>query len=254
MNSTFRSLALLVALAATGCGGGSPDMDGLEPKAAEILRAACERLAAANTLTLTSTEALERVQPSGEKKLVELTREMVIRRPNGFWIALKGAEKDASVWYDGSKLTVFQPKTKLYAQAAVPPSLDEVVDFLADRVPLNLPLADLIFSDPYAAYIGPETTGRWVGLEDVDGTQTHHLAFSDPAIDFEIWIEEGGQGLPKKLVLTYTGDESVPTSTIVFDSWEIDAAVGDARFSFKPPADSTRIQFAGQRQSQSSGS
>jgi len=254
VNSTLRSLALLTALAAAGCGGGSPDMDGLEPKAAEILREACDRLASAKTLTLTSTEALERVLPSGEKKLVELTREMVIRRPNGFWIALETAERKASVWYDGSQLTVYQPKTKFYAQAAVPPSLDEVVDFLADRVPLNLPIADLFFSDPYAAYIGSETTGRWVGLEDVDGTQTNHLAFSDPALDFEIWIEAGGQGLPKKLVLSYTGDEAVPTSTIVFDSWKLDAAVGDARFSFQPPAGSSRIQFAGQRQSQSSGS
>jgi hypothetical protein len=224
----------------------------IDPKAADLLEKTCSLVASMQSFAVTTTETHDRVKPSGEKVPVAFSREMVVRRPDKLWIRVSGA-KSAGIWYDGSKLSMKADGTNMYAQADMPPTLDEALDFMAARGHVRMPMADLLYSDPYASYIGPETKGRYVGLEDVDGTRAHHLEFADPALDFDIWIQSEGQPLPKKLSLHYKAADGKPVSTITFTSWEPNPPVRDGEFTFTPAAGDVHVLFAGQKHSQASG-
>jgi hypothetical protein len=40
--------------------------------------------------------------------------------------------------------------------------------------------------------------GSYIGREEVGGSVTHHLAFRNPNVDWQIWIRDGQQPLPLK--------------------------------------------------------
>ena len=63
-------------------------------------------------------------------------------------------------------------------------------------------------------------SGYLVGARPVNGTACHHLAFSQEAIDWQIWIEDGPMPLPRRLVLTYKDEPGAPQYRAEF-TWEL---------------------------------
>lgn len=57
--------------------------------------------------------------------------------------------------------------------------------------------------------------GFSVGVTQVEGVRCHHFAFVEQDIDWQIWIEDGTQWVPRKLVITYKTLPGAPQSTAV---------------------------------------
>ena len=112
---------------------------------------------------------------------------MVVRRPDGFTFRTEGG-LGATVWYDGKRATILSNEKKLWARGPMPPTLDEMLDYVAAVHDLKLPWADLLYSSPYDALMSPDTTGGWVGVETIDGKPYDHLAYQNPVVDWEIWV------------------------------------------------------------------
>ena len=47
------------------------------------------------------------------------------------------------------------------------------------------------------------------------------IFFEHPGIDYEMWIRDGEQPLPCKLLLTYKLDEGAPKSVLTFSGWDV---------------------------------
>jgi hypothetical protein len=60
-------------------------------------------------------------------------------------------------------------------------------------------MADFFYSSPYDALIGAEATGGYVGRETFEGVPCVHVAYQHPAVDWDLWVPEQGDPLPKKL-------------------------------------------------------
>ena len=100
--------------------------------------------------------------------------------------------------------------------AAAPPELDTMLDKLVSQVDFAPPLADFLYRDPYANVRGMLQYGLDLGLNDVNGMSCHALAFVEKDIDWQIWIQDGPQLIPCKLVITYKTRPAQPQFTAVF--------------------------------------
>jgi hypothetical protein len=119
----------------------------------------------------------------------------------------------------------------------MPPNLDEALDYAAEVYRFPMPVADLFYSDPYASIVGEKTAGRIAGKETIDGAVCDHLVIETPAVDAEVWLEEGEHALPRKLEIVYKELEGAPHSSITFADWNLSPQVDAELFAMVPPED-----------------
>jgi hypothetical protein len=126
----------------------------------------------------------------------------------------------------------------------MPASIDDTLDTLAGKYGMALPLADLVFADPYKGLTENVRSSQYLGTGYVFDTKCHHLAFRQAAIDWQIWVEEGSKPLPRKIVITFKESPGHPQYTAFLSNWNLDAKIADGSFSFTPPAGAKQVDFA----------
>ena len=91
-------------------------------------------------------------------------------------------------------------------------------------------------------------TGEYLGIHLAAGVPCHHLAFSQEAIDWQIWIDAGPQPLPRKIVISYAGEPGAPQYTATIRRWNLDPAFPEDLFRFEAPEGATGISLPALRQ------
>ena len=71
----------------------------------------------------------------------------------------------------------------------------------------------------------------------------HHVAFRQPLIDWQAWIEDGPVPLLRKVVIDYRQEFGEPQYTVTFDQWNVNADLPDFLFAFTPRSGYKRIQY-----------
>jgi hypothetical protein len=204
-----------------------------------LLKAMSQKLAGAQTFSFNTKEFHYRLKPNNERTQINVTRDVVVRRPNGFWTKYKG-DRDFEFWYDGKMLTVISDAKKIYVQRELPPTLDEALDMLAQRLNVDLPMSDIIYSSPYDAFMDNQTHGGFLGHENIDGSSCSHLDYTNPAVDWQLWINDKSS-LPCKLEMKYKTDKGNSIYKITFSNWNIKAAIKSDLFAAKIPEGYVRI-------------
>ena len=82
-----------------------------------------------------------------------------------------------------------------------------------------------------------------MGQADVNGRNCRMLAFVEKDIDWQIWIENGPQLTPCKLVITYKTQPSQPQFTAVFTDWDFAPRIAAPVFTPEVPAGLEKIPF-----------
>jgi hypothetical protein len=182
------------------------------------------------------------VLPSGQKVQVNGTVDLKARRPNRLHVELVSDRKNEQLYYDGVTFTVYQPTAGYYASFAAPPTLHELVDVLEKRYGIDLPLADLFRLGTDEAQIAAIIGARKIGFSMVKNATCTHYAFHQADVDWELWIEDGPQPLPRKIVITTTSERSQPQHVAVM-SWNLTPRLDDPIFVFSAPANAQRIDF-----------
>ncbi len=83
-----------------------------------------------------------------------------------------------------------------------------------------------------------------LGIGYVFEARCRHLAFRQEGIDWQIWLDEGNQMLPRKIVITYKESPGHLQYTAYFTKWDLAAQVPAASLTFVPPADAKKVEFA----------
>jgi hypothetical protein len=190
-----------------------------------------------------TSEIRDVVGPDGTMQQHSIGHKTYVERPNRLRRELAVGDTMITAVISDGTLGVHGARQKFYAMAPVPDSLDAALDFLGERLDMRMPIADLLYSSPYESYVDANTVGQYLGQETVDGASCHHLAFQHPAIDFEMWLEDGEQPLPCKIVLTYKLDEGVPKSVLSFSEWDLSPDFPADLFVYTPPEGYARIPF-----------
>ena len=216
----------------------------VEDGALDALKAMSDYLMTAKTLEISSQGSLDVVTNDGQRIQLDGTTHYKVRRP-GFVIDYTSDMKSRRFIYDGKTFTVYSPKLGFYASAPAPATNREVLDTIYSKFGIALPLEDLFrWGDgSNAARLQALKSAYDVGPATIDGVLTDHYAFREAEVDWEIWIQQGDQPLPRKLVIVDRSDPSRPTF-ISRLSWKVNPTFSDADFTFVPDANSKRIQLA----------
>ena len=215
----------------------------VDPRADELLRAMGDYLAAADQFSFRAEITSGGALPTGQQIEYAAVQDVAIRRPNRAYVEYEGDLGASQLWYDGRQVTVYDGDENAYATTPVPGKLDAALDRLLDAHGFTPPLADLVRSDPYRALHKRAHFGVYVGKTTVDGVRCHHLAFMDEHIDWQIWIEDGTQIVPCKLVITYTSLPGAPEFRAVLSDWEFDGRLADALFTPLLPPSAAKREF-----------
>lgn len=226
----------------------------LDAKAEERLRAMSGYLSGLSALSYRAQTSTEVVLQSGQKLEILADSTLTARRPDRVRIDRQGELATLTLQYDGKNLSLFDQRTKFYAQAAAPPNLEGTIDFLEDKLDVELPAADLLRKDPYAAITDDVTEGRWVGEATLADRKCDHLAFRGREIDSQLWIEQGDKPLPRRYVITSKKVTGTPEYSVEFRDWNVDPKPSDSLFEFTPPPGATKIQFLALKEQRKAGS
>jgi hypothetical protein len=216
---------------------------GVDPKAAEILRASMRYVGGLQKFALETDNTIEVVLASGEKLQFENPVNLVVRRPDHLRAERVGDLVDQLFLYDGKRLTLLDRGRDYYASIDAPPTLDGALDLARDKLDIVAPAADLLYRDAYEALTKGATSGIDVGPAMVGGVRCHHLAFTLPEVDWQLWVEEGDKPLPRKFVITSKQVPGAPEFAVWMRKWDLSPSAPDDLFTFVAPKEAKQIEF-----------
>ncbi|MGH8607605.1 MAG: DUF2092 domain-containing protein [Gammaproteobacteria bacterium] len=216
-----------------------------EPKEAkDILLRMAEFVARTPRFSVNVQDSYDVLQGSGQKVEFSETRTITVSRPNQLRVEVAQSDGDKHLLlYDGKDITVFSPSQNVYAQASKPGGIDEAVRYFLKDLRMRLPLAALLLSR-FPEEIQRRTRSLdYVEKTEIEGRPVHHLAGRTDTVDYQIWIPEGAQPLPLRVVLTYKNAEGQPQFRAQFSDWNLAPEVQDSQFAFSPPEGARKISF-----------
>ncbi len=216
---------------------------GVEPTADKILRQMSTYLADAKQFSFEAYDMHDQVLDTGQKIQLANTRRISVRRPDKVFAELSGDIDDERIWYDGKTVTVLDTERNVYGVMEVPDNIDAMLDYVVETLGQPVPVADILFSDPYTIVIANVRQGRYLGRHDVHGAKCHHLAFRQEVIDWQIWVEVGDMPVPRKLVITYKDYPGQPQYIAFLGEWNMSPEFPDELFSCKLPEAAKRIDL-----------
>lgn len=216
---------------------------GIEPEAEKILRSMSSYLSGLATFTAEYDVDDEVVDTAGQKLQYSASGSIALERPSKLHFARKGSFVDAEVVFDGTNISVWGKKLNVYAQIPSPgPTLDEAVEEMRAATGLDVSGADLLSADPYAVLTDDVISGVHVGDGIVGGVECDHLAFRNPRVDWQIWIQKGDQPLPMKYVITTKWVTGAPQYTLRLKNWNIAPTLDQKQFEFTIPPGATKLE------------
>jgi hypothetical protein len=201
-------------------------------------------IGSANEFTFHADVTFDHVLPSGQKLQFAAAEEVVLKRPGRIYVEWNGDVGARQFWYDGKSVTLYDPSMPFYASEAAPPEIDTMLEQLLPKLDFVPPLADFLYRDPYKTVRGNIQYGFDLGQNEIGGRTCRTLAFVEKDIDWQIWIEDGPQPTPCKLVITYKSQPSQPQFTAVFSDWDFAPRIDEAVFTPELPPGTEKIPFA----------
>ena len=216
---------------------------GIAPEAKQMLKASTDFLASQQQFTADTRNTLEIVLKSGQKIEFNSTGRQSIQRPNKLRAERTGDLVDQVFVYDGQSLTLLNPQQNIFAQVAAPGTLEEMLDFARTRLDIVEPAGDLVYKNSYDILMDGVTDGIVVGKAVIEGVLCDHLAFRAPQVDWQIWIQQGAQPLPRKIVITTLDLPNAPQFAVTVTQWNLKPTFDAQTFKFTPQAGAKQIDF-----------
>ncbi|HRD27427.1 MAG TPA: DUF2092 domain-containing protein [Caulobacter sp.] len=253
MKSTHRLLATLLATGAVAAAtvpaqsafaaeatapAVSPAVD---PAALQALERMSAYLGTLTTFRVVAQTTYDQVYDNGQTLTFDSTITYDVRRPDGFIINMAADRHVRQIYFDGQSITLFAPNRGLYGTVPAPATIDQTLDLAWQRYGILIPLRDLFrWSAPGGDRKLDLRTGVRVGYARIDGVDCDQYAFQEGGIDWQIWIARGAKPVPVRVVIIDATDLAHPQFSANLTWTETPAYAADA-FTFKPPANSSRI-------------
>jgi hypothetical protein len=215
----------------------------VDPAADVQLRRMSDYLASLRSFQFDALAVDEAVGHNGQKIQFIVDQQISVRRPDRLRTDRRGPLADLVFRYDGAQFSVYGKRNGYYALAAAPAKLDAAIDAARDTYGIDAPGADLLLSDPYAELMPDVIEGRYIGMESIDGVRCHHIAYRAKDVDWQLWIEDGAQPLPRRYQITSKTEPGQPEFALMLSRWKTNAVLPDSLFSFEAPPGSKQIPF-----------
>jgi hypothetical protein len=225
----------------------------LDKKVVDIVMKAGDVIKKAKTLHAEGT--IEANGQGEDKQKINVALSYDIEKPNRLALhSQRGDDKNAGVDVvsDGKMLITHARRLKQYTEKEAP---ENVADIAVSLPRLTIPNVGLLFrniltDNPGETLMQGVTSCTNVGQEKIDGVNAHHLKFSQPEFEWELWVAAEGTPYLLQMKSTLAQDDNKLVVTETYKNWKIDEPVGDKTFTFTPPKDAKKVKLLGPAQEQ----
>src|SRR5258708_1755757 len=213
----------------------------IDPDADRIFRASCKYLADAKGFCVKVEVWKDVVLPTGSKLQTTRTLEVQEQRPDQLRIEVRSPRESRGFRYQNKTLTMLDRSMNLYGVMEVPETIDKAFDAVEDRFGVEIPLGDVLVSDPYRNMMDNVETAEDLGKVTMLGTVCNHLAFTGANADCQLWIADGPKPLPRKCVINFKAKTGSPQVTQIFSDWDLVSPIAGSVLAFVPPDGANKI-------------
>ena len=237
------SLYLIIGLSTHSLAQEQPGQSMINPTATEILKRMTDYIGNAKQFRVTTENTLEYILDSGHRIDIDVSADVIIKRPNKLQAERHGKLLDQIFYYDGKAITLYHPETNFYATEEVPDNYLELFRYMASTFGLVIPVSDLILEDAFQLLMEEVTIAAYLGRSSIYGVVCDQLFFSRPGVDFQVWVAVGEKPYPFKYVVTDTSSVDHLSIRTTLRNWDFNPEVKESDFSFVPPEGSQKIDF-----------
>ena len=214
----------------------------LEQGALDLVKKMSAKLASTPSFLVRTRSSLE--APSGTGQFLTFFTESVVavERPNKLSAEIRGDAPPFDFYFNGEKMTAYEPTHKLYATTDAPKTLDELIPFVAKTAGILLPFEDVLSSDPYAALTKEATSAFYAGYSVLRGARCEHVALAAPGITGEIWID-AKTDLPCRIAGTLPNVQGAPRFAVEYYDWKLKPELPEHLFTFAKPEGAKPMDF-----------
>jgi hypothetical protein len=248
----FRVFPALILLVASCVAGVAPQVmaqpaasaPSAPPKAVDILKAACTKLASAQSMSFTALVTYESPSRLGFPLAYGTKSDVLFQRPNKLRVLTPGDGPASDFYYDGKTMMAYAPAEDLVAIADAPPTVDAMLATAFHSAAIYYPFDDLLVSDPYKDIAQDLRVAFYIGQSNVvGGTTTDVVAYDTGGVFIEAWIGAEDK-LPRLLRAIYADDPLKLRHNLVITNWQLDPTIPTDSFSSAKAAAGKRIPFA----------
>ena len=216
----------------------------IEPAAVALVKAMCDKLAAAKTMSFTAVVTYESPDRTGEPLAYATLSQVALQRPNKLRVITLGDGPRNDFYYDGTTVQAYEPAANLLATVKAPDTLDDMLRAAYEYASIYFPFADVIVSDPFKMVSDNLRAAFVVGKSIVVGNvPTDIVVLVGKYVHVQLWIGSDDR-LPRMARAIFVGDPAHYRHTVQFSDWKIDPVLPPDTFSFTPPANVARVPFA----------
>jgi hypothetical protein len=216
----------------------------LEPKAMGLLKAACDRLAAARTMSFTAVVSYESPSRLGPPLVYTTKSEVTLQRPDKLKVITPRDGPASEFYYDGKRMMAFAPAENLVAVAEAPPTIDATLKAAYDLGGLYFPFTDVMVADPYKGIAEGLILAFYIGQSGVvGGTTTDMVAYANNDVFLQIWIGAEDK-LPRMVRAVYRADPAHLRHQMELSNWQLDLSIPADAFASTGAGSANPIAFA----------
>ncbi|MGA2404845.1 MAG: DUF2092 domain-containing protein [Syntrophobacteraceae bacterium] len=249
MRRTFSFLALFLVLMATittssvGARENAPLQR--DSKAMSLLEKMASFLARTQHFSVDIRSGYDVVQKSGQKIEFGEIRQIKVNRPAHLRIEIeRGNGEKGLVVYNGKDITIYAANDNVYATTFKPGTLDQAIRYAVTDLKIRVPLSVMLLSNFPAEIQTRVIAADYVEtMRIADVACDHIVARTADGVDFQVWIAQGDQPLPKRVVITYRQRKGQPQYWADLSNWNLSPDISGALFEFAPPAGAEQIPF-----------
>lgn len=210
-------------------------------EAKALLKGMSEYLTSQKAISFAYDANLQIITNSDQKLGVASSGTVTLSRPDKVHTTRSGGFVETEALFDGKTLTLFGKNLNKYTQINTPGTVDKLIDELKDNQGLPLPAADLLMTNTYDELMQGVYDSKDLGSGVVNGVECDSLAFRKDDVDFQIWVAQGAQPYPCRLVITSRMIKGGPEYSLQVRDWKAGNAVMLGDFAFKNPTGAEKV-------------
>jgi hypothetical protein len=204
------------------------------------LKAMSDYMAAQKAFSFDYDANLEVVTKENQKLGLASSGTLAVNRPDKIRATRMGGFANIEVVFDGKTVSMLGKNANVYAQAAAPGTIDQLVDVLRDKYHRPIPGADLLMSNIYDQLMPEVTDAKDLGSGVIGGVECDHLAFRTKDVDWQIWVAQGDRPYPCRYEITSTQVSRAPAYSLDLRSFKT-GPIAPATFAFQAPASAKKL-------------
>lgn len=216
----------------------------VDAQATAIVQRMAAKIAGAERFSFGGEVAWDVVQEDGQTIEFGATREVVMQRPDQLRVDIdlrEGGQR--RLLYDGKQIVLQDVAQNVYAVAPRTGPVDEMVEYVSDRLGVPVALSDFLSPDLPSLLTEKLDSADFVGESTIDGVRCDHVALRNEVAGMQLWIGQD-DSLPRRITITYEHEEGRPQFRARLADWDLSPKIKDSTFAFEAPKGAEKIAFA----------